>query len=145
MKPTKKLTAFLLFISVLISCTSNEKDNNNCETCTYAVAAGETAGSVPTTLQGEFNLTLDISLNGYSKTAGTKAKFIIDAKQLTVEIDGDECLILKNPTVSANGVEFTFKDTCRDNIMYAISEKSSGGLNEINVVTLNGQFYGQFK
>ncbi|QTD36708.1 hypothetical protein JL193_11225 [Polaribacter batillariae] len=147
MKTTKKITVLFLFlcISILFSCSSNEKDNNNCETCTYTIAADETAGNVPTALQGEFNLTLGISLNGYSKPKGTKAKFIIGAKELTVEIDGEECLFLKNPTVSANGVEFSFKDTCRDNFLYAISEKSSGGLNEVNVVTLDGQFYGQFK
>jgi hypothetical protein len=145
MKIIKKITLLLLFITIVFSCSSDNKGTSGCETCSYKIVNGETAGNVPTSLQGEFNLLLDISLNGYAKPTGTKATFTISTNEMIVAIEGEACLVLQNPTVSTNGVEYSFKDTCRDNIFYAVSEKSSGGLNEVNVVTINGQFYGQFK
>lgn len=146
MKTFKKITFLFLFTSLVVACSTNEdEDASGCETCNYTIVNGETAGNIPQNIQGEFDLVLDISVNGYAKAAGTKGKFTIAEKQLTIEIEGEPCLVLKNPIVEANGVEYSFKDTCRDTIFYAISQNATGNLNEVNVVTLEGLFYGQFK
>ena len=127
----------------MYSCSNTDK-NNGCEECVYTVSSNETTGNVPAEIQGVHNLTLDFSQNGYTFSNGTKATFTISANEMIVNIEGGTCITLKNPTVSSNQVEYTFKDNCRDNVSYAASISSNGGLNEINVITLNGSFYGQF-
>ena len=145
MKTLKNIVVFMSISILLISCSSSDDENSNgCEECEYTIQSGETADTVPDELLGEYNLVLQYSQNGYSFPDGTTAKFTISQKELIVEIEGEECLVLKNPTASANQVEFSFRDTCRDNIMYAASISSNGGLNEINVGAINGSFYGQF-
>ncbi|MFY9241619.1 MAG: hypothetical protein WAO74_01180 [Polaribacter sp.] len=144
MKNFKKITLFFLFITIVFSCSSSN-DSSGCETCAYTPTGGETDGSVPVALHGVHNLTLQYSQNGYKYADGKTAKFTITAKELTVEIDGEQCLLLKNPyTFNGNLNEFTFKDTCRDNQIYSVSIANNGGLNEINVGTLSQTFYGQF-
>lgn len=145
MKTFKKFLLLFLFLSIIYSCSSSEEDSSGCESCTYTIGNGETAGSVPAALHGVFNLTLQYSQNGYKFADGKKAKFTIAEKELTIEIEGEECLLLKNPyTVNGNLREFTFKDICRDNQIYSVSIDNDGGLNEINVGTLEMKFYGQF-
>lgn len=147
MKLFKQIMCFSAFTILFFSCSSNDNDTDSsgCEECVYTIPAGETAGSVPASLHGEFNLTLDFTTNGYSLPVGTQARFVVSATEMIVDIDGEECITLRNPTVSANQVEFTFRDNCRDNLAYSISSSSSGGLNEINVGDLNFTFLGQFK
>lgn len=62
---------------------------------------------------------------------------------MTVEIDGQECVTLKNP-IQTSPSEWTFVDNCRDDYIYGISQTPNGELNEINLGTLSFQFLGQF-
>ena len=144
MKKIKQITCLTLLTVLFFACSSSNSSSNGCLTCTYTLASGETAGTVPADLIGVHNLTLQYSQNGYTFSDGTKATFTITAKQMTVEIDGADCILLENPTASANQVEFTFTDNCRDNLKYSASISSNGGINEVNVGTLSGTFYGQF-
>lgn len=144
MKNSVKIFALAFSILFIAACSSNDDSSNGCEQCTYTVAQGETAATVSTPLIGEFNLTLDISQNGYDIPQGTKGKFTVSANEMIVEIDGKQCITLKNP-IKTSPVEYVFKDDCRDNLMYAISESNNGGLNEVNVITISGSFIGQFK
>lgn len=143
MKNSIKLITLLCFFFIFISCSSNNDSTNGCEQCAYTVAQGETAATVSSALIGEFNLTLDLSLNGYDVPQGTKGMFTVSANEMIVEIEGKECITLKNP-IQTSSVEYTFKDDCRDDLMYSISESSNGGINEVNVIRLNGTFIGQF-
>lgn len=144
MKNSIKNFAFVICILFFCACSSSEDSSNGCEQCTYTVAQGETSATVSSALIGEFNLTLDLSLNGYDVPQGTKGKFTVSTNEMIVEIEGKECITLKNP-ISTSPVEYTFKDNCRDDLMYSISESSNGGVNEVNVITINGTFIGQFK
>lgn len=135
---------FITFIA-LIGCSKNASDSNgNCETCIYTVTAGESVATVPNEILGQFDLILEYSQGGYAFANGTKGKFTISEKEMIIEIEGQDCITLKNPVASANQVEFTFTDNCRDNLKYSASISSNGGLNEINVGTISGTFYGQF-
>lgn len=53
---TFKLLSLLFFTFLIVNCTSNS-DEGDCTECSYTVASGETAGTVPSTLDGEYNLT----------------------------------------------------------------------------------------
>jgi len=146
MKTIKKLTILFLFVSIVFACSNEDEDDaSGCDSCTYSVASGETVATVPNEIIGEFDLVLTFSQGGYAFADGTKGKFTISEKEMKIEIEGQECITLKNPTASANQLEFTFRDTCRDNLKYSASISSNGGLNEVNVFTLSGTFYGQFK
>lgn len=141
MKTLKYL--MIVALTVIVFGCSSANDADDCEVCNYTVPSSETAGTVPAALIGTFNLTLDLSLNGYSVQQGTNGTFTVSATQMIVDIDGEECITLNNP-IQTSPSEWTFKDNCRDDLMYAISLGSSGSLNEVNVITINGTFIGQF-
>lgn len=146
MKTFKKITFLCLMLTAIISCTNNDNNSSGCETCTYTPATGETEATVSKQLIGTFNLTLDfVASSSYSLPLGTKAKFTVFEKEMNIEIEGKECITLKNPITSQSSVEFVFIDNCRDQYKYAISESGNGGLNEVNVISINGTFLGQFK
>ncbi len=92
MKNLKIIT--LLFISTLIwfSCTSNDNplSGGNCATeCSYTIASGEIAGTVPSSLDGTYNLTYHSAQTGSPFTNGTTATFTVANNELTVEINGE--------------------------------------------------------
>ena len=143
MKSLKNILKLTLLSLILVSCSSTDK-NSGCEECSYTVASGETAGTVPSSLDGIFDLTYSNAQTGSPFTNGTKATFTISNNQLTVEING-KCILLKNP-IKTSPSENTFKDTCTDNYQYSVSTNQSGALNEINLSSTTGTgFYGQFK
>lgn len=132
---------------MIASCESNNEDvQSTCvNTCDYTLTSNETAGTVPSSLDGTYTLTFDKnpqSSNTYYSD-GIMGTFTISNNTLTVEIDGKECITISNP-VQTSASENTFKNTCGTNITYAVSTNSSGELNEINIGNLNNQFLGQF-
>jgi len=147
MKTLKKITLLICALGLFNSCSSNEDSNSSgCLECNYSVASNETAATVSSQLIGTFNLTLDfVASNSYTIAQGTKAKFTVFEKEMTIEIDNQDCITLKNPITSLSNTEFVFKDNCRDDYMYAISENSNGGINEVNVISINGTFLAQYK
>lgn len=143
MKTLQKLTYLFVFIMLLSACSSDDSSAGDCETCTYTIASSETAGTVATSLNGT-HATSFSSFNTSSPIAdGTKATFTIANNELKVEIDGEACITIKNP-IQTSPSEVVFIDDCRDNLAYAVSTNQSGGLNEVNLLTLNNTFYGQF-
>lgn len=148
MKTLKKFTLLICVLGLLNSCSTSDEDSNSsgCLECNYTIASGETAATVSSQLIGTFNLTLDfVASSTYSVPLGTRAKFTVLAKEMIIEIDGQECITLKNPITSLSATEFVFKDNCRDDYMYAISESSNGGINEVNVISISGTFLAQYK
>lgn len=145
MKILKNVTITVLFIIVSISCSSSKSGNDLCDTeCEYTIAAGETAGTVASSLDGTYNLTFNFAASGAPFTDGTTGTFTINNNELTVEINGKECMTIKNPILTTAGSsEVKFKDTCRDQISYDVSEVN-GKLNEINISSINGTWLGQF-
>lgn len=147
MKYLQKIIFYFFSIVITVSCSknNNNSDSDNCTECSYTIASGETAGTVPTALEGTYNLTYHHAQTGSPFTDGTTAKFTINNNILTVEIEGQECITIKNP-IKTSPSENTFKDTCRDNYMYSVSvHAQTGGLNEINLSSISGTWYGQFK
>lgn len=143
----KKITLIFFAATVLLACSSNSKSNpGNCATvCEYTLASGETAGTAATSIEGEHNLTMSFADAASPFSDGTKATFTLINNILTVEVDGQECITIKNPILTTSGsTEIQFKDTCRDNLVYAVSMTQNGDLNEINLGDLNGKFLGQF-
>tara|TARA_R110001632_G_scaffold71817_1_gene166365 strand:+ start:2301 stop:2747 length:447 start_codon:yes stop_codon:yes gene_type:complete len=146
MKTIKILLLSVLFFSFL-ACESNSDDmESSCENnCDYTLATGETAGTVPSSLDGVYTLTFakDSQSSNTYYADGVMGTFTISNNTLTIEVDGKECITLTNP-VQNSPSENTFKNTCGTNITYAVSMTSSGGLNEINAITLSNRFLGQF-
>jgi len=131
-------------IIVCISCNNNDDDALSCATvCSYTLTANETAGTVPTQLQGTFNLTYTEIVAGAPFADAVSGTFTLNNNTLTIEIDGEECITLENP-VQSSAVEVTFVDDCRDNLKYAVSVSQSGTLNEVNISSTSNQFFGQF-
>lgn len=146
MKILKKIILVSLTFLAFYSCSSSDENSSDCLECNYSLVSGESAATVSNQLIGTFNLTLDfVASNTYSVSEGTKATFTVYEKEMTIEIEGEDCITLINPIASQSATEFVFKDNCRDDYMYAISENSSGGLNEVNVISLNGTFLAQYK
>tara|TARA_R110002073_G_scaffold108336_3_gene243383 strand:+ start:56568 stop:57017 length:450 start_codon:yes stop_codon:yes gene_type:complete len=147
MKTFKLFTLLMAF--ALLSCTANDNDDvtaSSCSTiCDYILASGETAGTVPTSLDGTYELTFakDSQSSNTYYTDGVKGTFTISNNTLTIEVEGKECITLTNP-VQTSPSENTFKDTCGRNIAYAVSAKTDGTLNEINAITISNRFLGQF-
>lgn len=146
MKTLKQLAILLVSITVLSSCSDdNERSNSNCSnSCEYTIASNETAGTVPSSIHGTFELTMTFAQTGSPIADGTTGTFTVTADELTVEIEGMECITIKNP-IQTSSAENTFIDTCRDNYKYSVSTTPSGDLNEINLSKADGTFLGQFK
>lgn len=137
-------TSFILTLFLITSCSSNDSNTGDCESCAYTPTSSETAGTVAASLNGTHATTFG-SFNTSSPIAdGTKATFTIANNELKVEIDGKACITLKNP-IKTSPSEVVYKDDCRDNLAYAVSTNQSGGLNEVNLLSLSNTFYGQFK
>ncbi|MAD96448.1 MAG: hypothetical protein CMB99_03885 [Flavobacteriaceae bacterium] len=147
MKNSIKLIFSLGIVLSMMACTSNDTSGpTGCDECVYTLAGNETSGTVPSSLNGTYNLTFSSSQPGSPYADGTTAKFTIDNNELTVEIDGQDCITLKNPVQFSN-TEVAFNDSCTANVAYFISASQNGTLNEINVMSDSSTpftFYGQF-
>jgi hypothetical protein len=149
MKNSKKIL-FSSFIA-LAAFGCKKKDTTSapagtCSTvCSYTLASGETAATASSGLEGTHNLTYCCAQTGSPFTVGVKGKFTISGNTLTVEIEGKECITLKNPRNTGPGTdEIKFIDNCRDNLSYDVSKTASGALNEINISSVSGTWLGQF-
>lgn len=147
MKTFGKTFLLISLLFLQISCSSNDTSTpSGCNECSYTLAGNDTAGNVPGSLNGVYNVTFSSAQPGSPFTNGTTAKFSIDNNQLTIEIDGQDCITLKNP-VQFSATEVAFNDNCSNNVSYFISASQSGSLNEINVMSSSSvpfTFYGQF-
>ena len=143
MKTFKKITFLFLMAIVVLACSSDDDTSSGCETCSYTIPSTETAATVPTTLQKEYNVIVDTSVNGYRLAKGTTATFTLEATLLTVKFKDEPCFTMANPIASANGGETIFTDNCKENIQYRISGGSS--LNEINIISISGTFLASIK
>jgi hypothetical protein len=151
MKSSKPFYLFLIVL-ILFSCSNDDDNNNNsanCSTvCEYTLEAGQDPGSVPASLHGELNLVLDFATPQSPFPEGTAATFTVSATEMTVEIEGEECITLRNPYRIPGTSEDNFIDDCRDDYIFGISADQNGNLNEINLGSIAGgniQFLGQFK
>ena len=147
MKNLTKTLSFLLFAILIFSCSSSSNSSgSNCATvCEYTLASGETAGTAAASIEGTYNLTMSYADAASPFPEGTKATFTLLDNILTVEVEGQDCITIKNPKLTTSGsTEIQFKDTCRDNLIYAVSMTKDGDLNEINLGDLKGKFLGQF-
>ncbi|OSY86908.1 hypothetical protein WH52_14080 [Tenacibaculum holothuriorum] len=142
-----KLIIFVAFTSLLWNCSDDETPQQNaanCSTeCSYTLASGENAGTVPSSLDGTYELTYHSAQNGSPFSNGTKATFTISNNVLTVKVEGKDCITLKNPVLLGTN-NFKFKDNCRDNIGYNVSPNNNGTFNEINIEPLGQGWHGQF-
>lgn len=140
----KNLGILFMAIILLASCKKEEETLCSGAECNYTLGAGETAGSLPSSLNSEYNMSVYYSNPGSPFALNTNGKFTLDGNTLTIEIDGEACITLRNPYQSSPS-EITFVDDCRDNLIYSVSESALGGLNEINVGSLSMTFYCQFR
>ena len=147
MKILKEISLVLIVSVLFLSCSTNSNVNaDNCDTvCEYSLAAGETAGTAATSIEGTYNLTFHFPQGNAPFTDGTTATFTLENNILTVEIDGQECITIKNPRLTTAGsTEIQFRDTCRDQLSYDVSMTATGELNEINLSAIDGTWLGQF-
>jgi len=148
---TQKLFNLLLICMFIFSCSEDDEDNltSNCsEVCEYSLQQGQEPGNVPASLHGELNLVLDFATPASPYPEGTAATFTVSATEMIVEIEGQECITLRNPYRIPGTTEDNFIDDCRDDYIFGISADQNGNLNEINLGSIAGggiQFLGQFK
>lgn len=147
----KKITFFLASLALVhLSCNKSSNNNNNSSSCaggpvcTYTLAVGETAGVTASSIRGTHTLVYDSIVAGGPFAHGATAIYELTADNKLVVTYNGKCVTLVNPK-ETSPAEASFKDDCQFNVWFAASEKNGGGLNEINVVSLTGQFYGQFK
>ncbi|MDT7830952.1 hypothetical protein RQM59_01090 [Flavobacteriaceae bacterium S356] len=144
MKIVRKISSLVAILLLAAACTTNNQNTSDCETeCSYTLASGETAGTVPTSIEGTYNLTYSFAQTGSPYTDGTTATFTLINNELTVEIEGHDCITLKNPVLIGTN-NYKFKDDCRDNIAFNVSPNNNGTFNEINVEPLGQGWLGQF-
>lgn len=148
MNSLKKLTVLLVTTIVIAACSSNNNSTSeNCATiCEYTLGSGETAGTAAASIEGSYNLTMHFPDAASPFPEGTKATFTLINNVLTIEVEGQECITIKNPRLTTPGsTEIQFRDTCRDKISYDVSMTQSGDLNEINISsTIDNKWLGQF-
>lgn len=144
MKILRNFSYLFTFCLFVLSCESNSQSSSGCDTeCSYTLASGETAGTVPTSIEGTYSLTFSYAQPGSPFTDGTMGTFTLSNNELTVEIDGMDCITLKNPVLLGTN-NYKFKDDCRDNIGYNVSPNNNGTFNEINIEPLGQGWLGQF-
>ena len=140
---TFKTLFFSSFLLALVACSNSDSTATCATNCSYTLTAGETPGTVPAALEGAFELVYTEIVAGAPFANNAMGTFTLTNNQLTVEIDGLDCITLNNP-IQTSAVEVTFVDNCRDNLKYAISVSQTGTLNEVNVSSISNQFFGQF-
>jgi len=138
-----------LVIFFTIGCSDDDETSNtsSCSNeCAVDISADEFPASVPDNIAGQYSLTYTEINPGGPFSDGDIVDFTISTNnELLVEFSG-ECVNLKNPILFAQGTtEANFRDNCVFNAMFGVTENQSGNLNEINVATLDFQFFGQFK
>jgi ABC-type oligopeptide transport system substrate-binding subunit len=141
-----------ILLAALLSAACNKSSSNNTNTtsctngpvCTYTLGQNETAGTSAASIRGTHTLTYDEITTGGPFPDGASAKFeLTNDNKLVVTYNG-KCVTIENPKKTSNS-EVSYRDNCQFNAWFAASEKNGGGLNEVNVSSLGGQFYGQFK
>lgn len=148
------LAALLVVATACKKDDENEvKDNENntsCsgEICEPSLLSDEIAATIPEQIQGSFSFTYDYAQEGSPFENGVKADFTLTSNnELIVEIEGEECMTLKNPAFryGPDSGNYFFKDECNRNISYNVSQNQDGSLNEINVQPYSGMgWFGQF-
>ena len=141
---TMKTILFCFLLVALSYCSNNNNSTATCSTsCSYTLTGSETAGTVPAALEGTFSLVYTEIVAGAPFSNNVMGTFTLTNNQLTVEIDGMDCITLNNP-IQTSPAEVTFVDDCRDNLKYAVSVTQTGTLNEVNILSTSNQFFGQF-
>lgn len=147
MKTLQKIGFYLLVLTIIISCSKNNDETSsatNCANeCSHTITNGETASTVPSSLDGSYELTYHAAQTGSPYTNGTKASFTLSNNTLTIDVDG-KCITLKNPFRNSGGVQDIFTDDCDKNAQYHISTLTDGSFNEMNVFGTDGTWLGQF-
>ena len=136
-----------VFLFQLSSCKKEDsKSNTTCggAKCTYTLQTGETAGTTPASIVGKHTLTYDEITAGGPFKAGDHAVFELTSDNKLVVTFNNDCITLENP-VQTSPAEVSFNDNCKHQVRFAASKTQSGSLNEINISSLTGTFYGQFK
>ena len=150
MKQLLKQAGFIVILLALtmVAC-KKDSDNTNTGSCSGgpvckpALGTGETAGTVPAGIVGIYTLTYNEIQAGAPFTNGSTAKFELTSDNKLIVTYNNQCVTIENPK-QTSPAEVSFKDECKFNVHFAASEKNTGGLNEVNVNALSGQFYGQF-
>lgn len=145
MKNSKLFLILCLSFSVLsFSCSEDDEPKvGDCSTvCKGTIASGETAGTVAASIVGKYTLTMQYATAKSPYPDGTVGEFeVYSDNTLYAKIDG-KCVTIGNP-IKSGSAEVIFKDTCVFNLFFGVSEKNSGGLNEINIGS-GTEFLGQF-
>ncbi len=119
-------------------------DPTSCGTvCSVPLRNGENPGTTHPDIIGTYNLTYHlINPGGPFLDGGTATAELTSDNKLIFTYDG-RCVTAKNPFQSSPQ-EVNFRDNCVFNVTFAASAVN-GGLNEINIGSLDLDFYGQFK
>ena len=148
-----KNVIYLVTLSVFILCLTGCSDDDdasansaNCsQLCEVPIASDEFSATVPVNISGNYTLSYNEITPGGPFADGDEVTFnISENNELSVEFNG-ECINIKNPILFSQGtIEANFRDNCVFDVIFGVTENTSGELNEINVATLNFQFLGQF-
>ena len=148
----------LIFFVAAVMLLSCKKDNDtgdvesnpacNGAACSPDLLSDETAATLPSSLLGTYQTTYDYAQPGSPFSDGLKATFTLTSdNELIVELEGEECIVLRNPAFrqGINESNFFFKDNCDRNICYNVSQNMEGSFNEVNVQPYQGiGWHGQF-
>ena len=87
MKTLKNVLTLFLATFLWIGCSNNEdsSSSSNCDTvCSYTLASGESAGTLPVSLDGTYTLTYHSAQTGSPFTDGTVAVFTVSNNGLSL-------------------------------------------------------------
>lgn len=143
-----KFLSFALAIAVIASACKKDDSASTGGKCDYQYAASDIKATVDAKNVGKFSgLIFQYAKTGSTIKDGTKADFELMANgDFIVKIEGMEKVTLVNPTLGAQGgTALYYTDSCSTKLKYEVSFKTDGSLNEVNVGSLSGTFYGQFQ
>ncbi|TZF85706.1 hypothetical protein FW774_01110 (plasmid) [Pedobacter sp. BS3] len=148
----KRIPLLTLALAVLLAagigaCKKNKKDDDSssCGTvCNKPLDNGQTAGTTPSGIVGKYKLTYHKVNNGGPFADGEQVNFELTSDNKLKVSTASDCVTIENPRATSP-VEVSFPDNCKFNVSFAASASTQGGLNEVNVGSLTGQFYGQFR
>lgn len=142
----KKIALGLILTMLLMGCSGDDDGNeaSSCGTvCSVPLRNGENPGTPHPDIVGTYTLTYHLrNPDGPFSDGATATAELTSDNKLIFNYDG-RCVTAENP-FQTSPQEVNFRDNCVFNVLFAASAVN-GGLNEINIASLDREFYGQFK
>lgn len=136
---------------VLSGCDKDEKGPEKQSSCGEVCAVNPAISSdyhanIHAGLVGSYNLTYNEIVEGGPFSDGDLVVFTITSDgQLVVTFDGKCVTVDKALVTYQTDAEVRYLDECVFDVVFAVSDNINGEFNEVNILSLQSQFLGQFE